>query len=146
MIKTEIIHLLKYVLSRVEGVVQNGQVIPLVARTLVTNNITYGNAGTTVYNLDQTNFDNTDDIIFVAKSGDVGSGGLTVQLYDVENATEIDTLVFVDAEDNTIKSTSIKSYLESVGSGRITLEANIKKTGGGTAVAITCATIEVFGI
>lgn len=139
-------HLLRFLKTRVEGVVQNGQIIPVVTQTQITNLITYSNAGTTIYNLDQTNFPNTSDIIFVARSGLVGTGGLTVQLFDITTTVEIDTLAFINAEDDTIKSVSIKSYLEAIGSGRITLEVNIKRTGGGTQGALTCSTIEVFGV
>jgi CheY-specific phosphatase CheX len=144
--KQGIIHLLKFLKSRVEGVVQNGQVIPTVTQSQLTNNITYMNVGTTILNLDETNFDNTEDIVFVAESGNVGSGGLTVQLYDKTNAVEITTLVFTAVEDDTIKTDSIKSYLEGIGAGRITLEVNIKKTAAGGAVTLTCSTIEVFGV
>ena len=141
-------HLLNYLKSRVEGTVQNGQVIPVVTQLTSTNATTYINAGTTIYNLDQTNFDNTDDIIFVAQSGALAGGQLDVQLYDVTNATEIELLTFSSGggEAYTIKTSSIKAYLVSVESGRITLEINVKRSGAGGAVDMTCSTIEVFGV
>lgn len=143
--RPEMIHKILRNESRVDGVVQNGQVIPLVTKVQVTNLITYENAGITIFNLDETVFDNISDIVFVGRSDIVGTGGLTIELYDATTPAQIDILIFAAAENGLIRTASIKAYLQAIGAGRVVLEVNIKKTGGGTAVAISCSTIEVFG-
>jgi hypothetical protein len=69
-------------------------------------------------------------ILFVVGSGTLADG-MTVQLYDHTNNTEITTIVFSSAEDDKILDDDVLSYFNNI-TIPIILKVNIKSASGGS--------------
>lgn len=122
-----------------ENIIMNGQYFPISSVLGSGNSVAYFVQGWATIDIDMLKKRRVEDIVFIAASGAVGGGGMTVRLYDMTNATEIATLLFSAAESNSIKSVTVKTYLLAK-SGRLLLNGAYKRTAAPIAVNNLCST------
>jgi hypothetical protein len=122
--------------------VANVDTISLSHLPRLTQGTTFIRAGGCVLNIDNYNKTNWTSIILVVQTANVGLNGATIELFDKDNNTQITTLSWVDAEDDTTKTADVTSYFQSK-SGRFFLESNVKADGGGAASVFDFISLEV---
>ena len=120
--------------------IRNFKMVSLVSQEAVASILTYVNAGTVPFSCSDFDRDEIQAMVFKATSADVGTSGLTVQLYDKTFSAEIAILTWVDAEDDIEKEIDVKDYLADK-CCEIVLEVNVKKTGAGTASTLAFANL-----
>ncbi len=124
------------------NIVSNSNVIKLNDQKDTTS-LTYILAGSIVYDptLYKTSVINS---IIVKVSSGVLSDAMTVQVYDFTNATEISTLSFSTAEDNSIKLSDITNYMKALTADTL-IQIRIK-SGAGASVEVLASMLQVKGI
>lgn len=123
----------------------NGYTSILLDHSETTNSTSYSVISATIINMDLFRKNKISDILLVARSSSLGADGLDVQLYDFDNAAEIGIITFGGAEDQTVKTASLKTYLQGI-TGRIFAQLRIKKAGPIGPSTIRGATLEHFGV
>jgi len=126
------------------GIIQNGQIFPLLQSSKSTNLTTYAVVSNVIIDVDLIKKSKVKDMRLVARSASVGGGGLSVQLFDNDAAAEVGVVSFLGSEDQTIKSASVKSYLSGL-TGRAFFTLRIKKDGPTGPSTVRSVALECYG-
>ncbi len=129
------------ILDKALSNIRNLKQISLVHEELTVTVVTYVNAGNSEIHLDNYDIEELIEISFLARSTTVGTGGMTVQLWDSTNGVEIGTIVFGAADDDVAKTIDVKSYFADK-TGIIALAVNAKRTGVGANSTLCCANLD----
>lgn len=108
--------------------------IAMISDMITASNATYTRYGAKIIDVDSYAIANINSANFCVESGLVGTNGMSVRLWNhTDNELVTGSIIsFVDAEDDTLKSADIKTYLQGK-TGKISIEFQAKRDGAGNS-------------